>query len=69
MYSLMASYDCGANYLSIQEAGSVEELRTNIEKCDKEGLRWCIEDDSGEIHDISPVHKKIVLALAMKRST
>lgn len=65
MYRLMVSDDCGATYLVIQEASSVEALRTNAEKCAKEGLRWCIEDDTEEIQDISSAQKKLIVSIVL----
>jgi hypothetical protein len=59
MFRLVVSWNCGCNYETVKEASSVEELLPEAEKYDKEGLRWAIETNSGEVQEVSSIHKNI----------
>ena len=48
MYKLMVSQNYGMSYSKAKEANTVDELLPQAEKCDEEGLRWTIEDESGK---------------------
>lgn len=68
MYKLMVSYDCGMHYTCKGKAETPEELHSKTQEFDNQGLRWVIENENGEIEDVSLIHRNIITHIAAIRS-
>jgi len=60
MYRLMVSFNAGLSYSEEATEESAEELLPQAVEYDSQGLRWTIEDEDGEIIEISSIQKSIL---------
>lgn len=70
-YRLMVSYDCGCSYGLDMESDDIAKLEKRGEKHDADGMRWCIEDETGKQHgEACKIFKRIMgdmVALNMRK--
>lgn len=60
-YRLMASHDCGLEYVCVQESKSIKELLIKGKQFDRQMLRWYIEDSVGvQLGIYCKVHSSIL---------
>ena len=60
-YKLMASYDCGISYAPKKWAETIEELETDYQELEDQGMRWYIEKDGEICKDVMcNIHKGIL---------
>jgi len=64
-FKLMVSEDCGVHYTCRASTGDWEALVKPAKLCDKEGLRWVIEDSVGTIVSLSRIHSGILAEIGV----
>lgn len=60
MYKLMVSYDAGCSYVEEVTADDPSKFNERCDQLDRDGLRWAIEDESGNpVHRVCAIHAHI----------
>ena len=62
-YRLRVSHDCGIHYEEEARSENPEDFAPRIAECERDWLRWVIEDDRDNITHISGIHRGILDAL------
>ncbi len=55
MYYLLVSRNCGISYNEEAKGETITEFDAMIMEVNKQGLRWVVEDDAGNIQTDLPV--------------
>ncbi|MFA5187639.1 MAG: hypothetical protein WC551_14255 [Patescibacteria group bacterium] len=63
MHKMMISEDCGINYYEAARSENPEDFAAKIQECERDMLRWVIEDERGDITHASSIHLGIMHAL------
>lgn len=66
---LMVSEDCGCHYYEAQRSQNIDDFSARIEQLEKDRLRWCIEDEMGDIKNVSSIHVMALATIAMLRAS
>ncbi len=62
---LLINRNCGAGpYYEVMRDADIDKLLERGAKYDEERIRWCIEDENGELVAFSRVHREILAQLS-----